>query len=152
MKQAQGLFFVLLVCSALISCNQTSRKVDQQAISAGEAAIKDVLISQEKAWNDGNLDEFMKGYWNSDSLQFVGSTITHGWQSTLDRYRATYPDRAAMGNLKFEFFRFSFITPQTCLVTGRYTLTRAQDQPTGLFTLLLKNISGKWVIVYDHTS
>ena len=152
MKPAPRLFFVLLACSALISCNLGSSKTDQVAISGDETGIRDVLAKQEKAWNDGNIEEFMKGYWNSDSLQFVGSKITRGWQSTLERYKATYPDRATMGSLKFEFYRFSFITPQSCLVTGRYTLTREQDQPTGLFTLLLKNISGKWVIVYDHTS
>jgi hypothetical protein len=116
MKQAQALFFVLLFCSVLVSCNQATRQTDQETISGDETAIRDVLTMQEKAWNDGNLEEFMTGYWNSDSLQFVGSTITRGWQSTLNRYRATYPDRAAMGNLKFEFFRFYFVTPQSCLV------------------------------------
>ena len=143
---------VVFAVSTLICCNPAAQETYQQALPGDEDGIREVLSAQEMAWNQGNLEEFMKGYWNSDSLQFVGATITHGWQSTLDRYKATYPDRAAMGNLKFEFFSFSFITPQSCLVTGRYTLTRAQDQPTGLFTLLIKNISGKWVIVYDHTS
>jgi len=148
-KVCGGCYALLAALLAFVSsCNQephTSRMTN-------EAAIRRVLSDQEKAWNEGNIDKFMTGYWQSDSLQFVGTEITRGWQATLERYRASYPDRAAMGMLRFEFYRFAFLTPESCLVTGRYTLRRDLDEPTGLFTLLLKKIEGQWVIVYDHTS
>jgi hypothetical protein len=145
MKVDRCLIFVSIVLVLVSSCAR-------EAQSTGEADIRIVLGNQEKAWNEGNIDEFMRGYWQSDSLHFVGTKITRGWQATLDRYKASYPDRAAMGALRFEFYRFAFLDPSSCLVTGRYTLTREGDQPTGLFTLLLKKLDGKWVIVYDHTS
>jgi hypothetical protein len=61
-------------------------------------AILNVLETQRQAWNRGDIDGYMQGYWRSDSLLFVGSTApTHGWQATLDRYKKHYPDKAAMG-------------------------------------------------------
>jgi uncharacterized protein (TIGR02246 family) len=117
-----------------------------------EKAIRDVLKAQEIAWNEGNIDAFMEGYWKSDSLMFVGSAVTQGWDATIAKYRKSYPDREAMGQLDFKFFEFRFIDDQSCLVTGKYHLKRIADEPTGMFTLLLKKIDGKWVVAYDHTS
>lgn len=117
-----------------------------------EQAIRDVLRLQTEAWNTGTLEEFMAGYWKSDSLLFVGSKVTHGWDSTLARYKRNYPDKAAQGTLRFEILKLNFISPDACLITGKFFLTRANDNPTGLFTLVFRKKEGKWVIVYDHTS
>ena len=35
---------------------------------------------------------------------------------------------------------------------GRWRLERAQDAPSGLFTLLFRRTSAGWRIVHDHTS
>ncbi|MEI9918329.1 MAG: nuclear transport factor 2 family protein [Bacteroidota bacterium] len=117
-----------------------------------EGAIRELLGKQQTAWNQGNVEEFMKGYWKSDSLMFIGSRITYGWDSTLARYHKAYPDRAAMGELTFTFYSFKFISDDACLVTGRFHLKRTVDEPTGMFTLLLRKKNGEWMIVYDHTS
>jgi ketosteroid isomerase-like protein len=119
---------------------------------ADENAIRNLLAAQETAWNQGNIEEFMEGYWKSDSLMFIGNPITYGWNPTLARYQKTYPDQEAMGILKFTFYEFKFISPDACLVTGKYHLKRTADEPSGMFTLLLRKIKGSWVIVYDHTS
>jgi hypothetical protein len=61
------------------------------------------LAQQTSAWNNGKLDDFMNGYWQSDSLMFIGkSGITYGWQKTLDNYKKVYPDTASMGKLNFD--------------------------------------------------
>ncbi len=117
-----------------------------------ETAIRKVLDLQVTAWNQGNLDEFMKGYWKSDSILFIGSKITSGWDSTLIRYKKGYPNLAAMGKLRFEILRMDFISVDSYLVTGKYFLARAKDNPSGIFTLLFRKKKGNWVIVYDHTS
>lgn len=117
-----------------------------------EKAIREVLMAQQNAWNEGNIDAFMESYWKSDSLMFIGSAITQGWNATIERYRKSYPDRETMGQLDFTFYDFKFIDDESCLVTGKYHLKRTADDPTGMFTLLLKKLDGKWVIIYDHTS
>ena len=65
-----------------------------------EQAIRNILAQQTIAWNQGNLDAFMKGYWKSDSLVFVGkSGLTYGYRQTLNNYKKNYPDTAHMGKL-----------------------------------------------------
>jgi hypothetical protein len=83
---------------------------------------------------------------------FVGSGIIQGWDGTIARYHKNYPDREAMGQLDFTFFEFRFIDEESCLVTGKYHLKRTADELTGMFTLLVKKIKGKWLVAYDHTS
>ena len=53
-----------------------------------EAEIRTLLQKQTEAWNRGDVEGFMEGYWKSDSLMFIGkSGITYGWQKTLDNYK-----------------------------------------------------------------
>lgn len=132
----------------LISC-ETKIKVAPSTNATEE--VRKVMAFQQEAWNEGNIEKFMEGYWKSDSMQFVGKTIRHGWQATLERYRQTYPDREAMGTLQFDIWQLSKLSEDTYLLTGQYTLIRTNDQPSGPFTVIFQLKNGKWVIVYDHT-
>src|SRR3982751_6210584 len=70
--------------------------------SKDETTVRDILQRQTVAWNNGNIEGFMQGYWQSDSLMFIGkSGITRGWTKTLNNYKKGYPDTAAMGKLDF---------------------------------------------------
>ena len=142
---------IVIVMLVLASCNSKSNQT-LSSNKAEEAAIQLVLDQQVDAWNEANIDEFMKGYYKSDSILFIGSRITSGWDSTLIRYKKGYPDKAAMGKLRFEILRMDFISSDSYLVTGKYFLTREKDNPSGIFTLLFKKKKENWVIVYDHTS
>jgi uncharacterized protein (TIGR02246 family) len=117
-----------------------------------ESEIRKVLTQQQAAWNEGDLEKFMEGYWKSDSLQFIGSSIRYGWQQTLDNYKKNYSTRELMGQLQFDIWQIVQVGPDAYLLTGKYTLFRESDQPTGPFTLIFRKKDNEWVIVYDHTS
>ena len=119
------------------------------------AAIKAMMVQQTNDWNAGNIDAFMQGYWQSDSLMFIGSRgITYGWNATLANYKKRYPDRATMGKLDFGFLKMTFFDKKkTCWLLGTWQLTRPEKGDVGgYFTLMLKKINGKWLIISDHTS
>lgn len=141
---------ITLAIFVLASCGTNSNR--PATAGADQAAIRSVLDKQVAAWNEANIDEFMKSYWKSDSILFIGSKVTSGWDSTLARYKKSYPDKAAMGQLRFEIMRMDYISSDSYLVTGKFFLTREKDNPHGIFTLLFKKKNGSWVIVYDHTS
>jgi ketosteroid isomerase-like protein len=136
----------------LVSCQQTGKKEASKHNPLDEKLIREVLDKQVMAWNETDIEGFMQGYWKSDSLLFIGSKITNGWDSTLARYKRSYPDKAAMGNLRFEIMRIDFISSDSYLVTGKYFLKREKDSPSGVFTLLFRKKNGLWVVVYDHTA
>jgi len=122
-------------------------------VAADEPAIRAVLAAQVSAWNRGDIDGFMQGYWHSDDLRFAsGGTITHGWQTTLERYRARYPDRQTMGTLAFAIADVRCLAPDAAVVFGRWELVRAKDRPWGLFTLVLRRFPEGWRVTADHTS
>jgi ketosteroid isomerase-like protein len=142
------LTYFMICISFLISCH-TNKNI---GTSQNEKAIRQVLEMQVNAWNNGDIDAFMEGYVKSDELRFIGSSgITKGWQSTLERYKKSYPNRDIMGQLSFSELVVRFTGPSTAIVYGRYSLKRANDTPTGLFTLNWQKIHGRWLIISDHT-
>lgn len=118
----------------------------------GEGDIRALLDRQAVAWNAGEVETFMSGYWKSSELTFSsGGHVTRGWESTLQSYRRRYPDQAAMGRLSFSELEVTLLSTHSALVLGRWHLDR--DEPVGgIFTLVLHQRAGKWEIIHDHTS
>ena len=116
-------------------------------------AVLSVLENQRQAWNKGDVEGFMQGYWKSDSLLFVGTSApVHGWQATLDRYKRTYASKALMGKLTFTILKVELLDADNAFMLGGWHLDREKDAPGGYFTLWFKRIDGEWKIVCDHTS
>ena len=95
----------------------------------------------------------MQGYSKDDSLRFAsGGSVSYGWQTTLDRYKKGYPDQTVMGKLTFSNIDINIISHDAALVFGKWELTRKNDTPHGLFSLLFRNTDEGWRIIHDHTS
>ncbi|GAB3547569.1 YybH family protein [Spirosoma fluminis] len=126
--------------------------LSQQATDRRDILL--ILKRQTEDWNAGRVDKFMNGYWQSDSLTFVGKVgITYGYQATLANYKKRYPDRASMGTLKFDILQLDFPASDVAYVIGRWHLTRPKvGDAGGHFTLLWRKINKRWVIVSDHSS
>ena len=122
------------------------RQADCQAIHA-------VLQAQQAAWNNGDVDAFLVGYWHSPELTFSGNSgVARGWDGVLARYKKNYPDRAAMGQLDFSELEFHFLGPDAALVLGRWHLKREKDDVGGVFSLVWQRFPEGWKIIHDHTS
>lgn len=121
-----------------------------------EKDIRKVLDAQAEAWNRGDLDGFMAGYWESDELRFAsGDTVTTGYKATKDRYAKRYKaDGKEMGKLTFSDVTVEVVTVDFAVVRGRWALKfdKSSDEPKGLYTLTLKRIGGEWRVTSDHTS
>ena len=118
-----------------------------------ESAIKKLLSDQAAAWNRGSIEDFMKGYWQNDSLMFIGqSGITYGYTNTLDKYKKNYNNAAKMGNLFFTLIKVKRLCPEYYFVTGKWFLKRSIGDVGGYYTLLFRKIKGQWFIITDHTS
>ena len=119
-----------------------------------EAAVRKVLDDQVAAWNKGDLERFMLGYWKSPSLTFFsGKEKTSGWDATLMRYRQRYQAKdVEMGILSFTDLDIQVLGPDSAFVRGKFHLARIKDAPTGRFTLIFKRLPEGWRIIHDHTS
>ena len=148
------IFAVSTVAMILANVDQRSlwaRPSDRR--DADRKAIQAVLNGQQAAWNRGDVEAFLAGYWHSAHLTFSGNSgMTRGWDGVLARYRKNYPDRAAMGELEFSDLEIRFLGPDGALVLGRWHLKREKDDVGGLFTLVWQRFPEGWRIIHDHTS
>jgi ketosteroid isomerase-like protein len=122
------------------------READREAITA-------VLTAQQAAWNRGDVDAFLVGYWHSPELTFSGSSgVSRGWDGVMARYKKNYPDRAAMGQLEFSGLEFHWLGRDAALVMGNWHLKRDKGDVGGVFSLVWQRFPEGWKIVHDHTS
>src|ERR1700735_1479722 len=152
MRYKPQLGLVLCVVTVLLSASSGARLGATQQPTA-EVQIRSVLDMQTAAWNRGDLDTFMTGYWKSEETEFVGASgISRGWQAVLDRYRRNYPDAKAMGRLTFSNLEVHVVGREYAVVIGEFKLEREKDQPSGVFTLNFRKFTEGWRIVADHTT
>ena len=115
--------------------------------------IRKVLDEQTAAWNRGDLEGFMQGYWKSEKMIFIsGKSVSRGWQAALDGYKRGYDTKEKMGTLSFSELEIDVLSKKSAVVIGRFTLVRKKDKPTGIFTLTFRKVKGDWRIIVDHTS
>jgi ketosteroid isomerase-like protein len=123
------------------------------AQTTDENAILDVLKKQTAAWNRGDLDAFMIGYWQNDSLLFIGkSGITYGYQKTLENYKKGYGDTARMGTFTSTILHMKKMAADSYFIIGKWHLKRSVGDASGHYSLVMRKIKGQWVIVADHSS
>ncbi|GMN10191.1 nuclear transport factor 2 family protein [Croceitalea sp. MTPC9] len=137
---------LLLFLSVATFAQKSSDADDKKAIIA-------VLTAQQDAWNNYDIEAFMEGYWKSDELKFYGAGgVIKGWQSTLERYKKSYPSKEHFGNLRFVLNDISKINDGAYSVMGEYHLTRKVGDTNGIFMLILKEIDGEWKVIADTSA
>lgn len=142
------LLYLFVLFFLLSACRLSEPPADQI-----KSEIRAVMTQQVQGWNTANLQKFMAGYHRSDSVRFVsGGSVTYGWQEMLDRYSRRYPDKAAMGTLKFSEIDIRVLAHDAAVVFGMWRLQRTDDAPWGYFTLLFRKTEEGWRVVHDHTS
>jgi hypothetical protein len=139
----KNLFLLLLLAVSVRALSQ----------SKAEREILGILDRQTAAWNRGDLEGFMKGYWENDSLMYIGKNgVTYGFHPTLANYRKNYGDTARMGRLRFDILHVKRLSSRYFHVVGRWSLRRSAGDVGGHYTLLFRRLNGRWVIVSDHSS
>lgn len=121
---------------------------------ADDAAVRKVLVDQVLAWNKGDLDGFMAGYWNDERMTYIsGGKYVRGWKALKERYRVAYQGEGKqMGQLAFAELDTEAVGPGAVLVRGKWEVTVGKDAVGGWFTLLFRKMPDGWKVTHDHTS
>jgi hypothetical protein len=77
MKHLAAFAFVIALATVAFSQSDSQKKKITSDIVA-------VMNTQAAAWNRGDIEGFMLGYWNSDKLVFVSSRVTRGCHGNAD--------------------------------------------------------------------
>ena len=141
--------------ACVVLCVATACTASQPSAGNDVAEVKAVWATQMAAWNRGDLEGFMEGYWKSPDVVFFGNgSETRGWQPTLDRYRASYQGQGKhMGTLDFPQLEFKSLGPGAVLARGRWRLKMPEGQEsTGMTSVTFQKLPEGWRIVHDHSS
>ncbi len=156
---ANILLFALLIAICVVFLFAVAQTFDRSPAAIDETAIKSVINNQAAAWNRGDLDGFMDGYWQDEKLTFTaGDEVEQGWEKTRNRYLEKYWNPGAKQKerpkLSFEKLEVENLGPNVALVRGRYKLVSQPggDEKTGRFTLVFRKFAEGWKITSDHTS
>lgn len=114
--------------------------------------IRAVIDAQVAAWNVGDIEGFMRGYWKSDDLVFTTpEDELRGWEALLERYQSRYETPEQMGRLTVDRMIVSRTGEDTADLSGSYRFDTAEGRRTGRFFMKMRRIDGEWIIVRDHT-
>lgn len=152
--KVSGLLAVFLLVVLWLGVAAGAVKRDSSpAPQDASAALRAVLITQQAAWNRGDIPAFLEGYWNSPELTFSGPNgIVRGYAGVLERYQKAYPDKLTMGELKFSSLEVRMLGQDSALMLGHWHLTRKIGDAGGVFTLVFERFPAGWRIIHDHTS
>ncbi len=116
-------------------------------------AIQKVMDEQIIAWNKGDVEGFMQGYWKSEELIFVsGDNVRRGWQTVTDNYKKSYNTREKMGVLSFTGLEITILGKDSAKVLGSWKVEHKPKDDQGKFTLIFRKFKEGWRIIHDHTS
>jgi ketosteroid isomerase-like protein len=117
---------------------------------ASDDIIRGVLSANAAAWNEGNLEAFMGGYADSDELTLIkDAAVTTGRRDVRKAFEQEIAANEGMGRLAFDDVEVSMTSPEIATVVGRYTLAHGVTISTGVMTLVMKQIDGRWRIMQD---
>jgi beta-aspartyl-peptidase (threonine type) len=121
---------------------------------AMKANVGNTLDAQQMAWNNGDLDGFMLGYWNDPELAFYSdNTIEKGYEPLKQRYFKKYKaEGKEMGKLTFSEVDVQPKSESFAVVRGHWKVEKSKETAEGLFTLWVEKKPEGWRIVHDHTS
>jgi len=157
-EKPSGLRVALMPAAAMVLflgfVSVSGKEAVKDDSATARKAVQAILDGQAAAWNKGDLEGFMTGYWKSPDLMFFsGKDRTRGWQATIERYRKKYQmGGAKMGKLTFSDVEIEMVGPASAWVRGSWQVVRDKETLSGLFTLIFKKMPEGWRIVHDHTS
>jgi ketosteroid isomerase-like protein len=137
-----------------VACAQKDGE-QMRVLPQAELDVVKVLLAQERAWNEGNLEAFTSSYKNSPDTLFIGNLVTRGFEGMVATYKKNYPDRATMGRLTFSELEPHLLDERFATLTGHFALERDKKHGGnvgGVFSLVLEKTPQGWKIILDHTT
>jgi len=154
-----SIYFLLFFHSALFAqqnklqtnAEKGPQKEGRDVVFEKKKMLISILEKQEADWNSGNLNAFLSAYWHSDTLVTVNVRGVQYGMDGLERYmKRNFPDSSSMGRLDYDVIHISLIGENDALLTGKWLRKNDKKFRGGYFSILLRRIHNRWIIISEH--
>ena len=144
--------FVLLLCTVPLAAQQKDQlfTATRQQLDATK-----VLLAQETAWNQGDLDGYLSHYKDAPDTQAILGSAARGLDTIRNAFRQNFPNRDSMGRLENSEVEVRALGENFILATGRYHLSRSRKgggDATGTFTEILEKTAAGWQVIFSENT
>ena len=118
-----------------------------------ENTIRARFVAGIEAWNSGDINAYLAGYWPSEKTRWVsGATIIRGSDNIASAYRARFATPETMGTLQLVALEIDLLTSSDALIFGKLIHSLDTNARDVFFTVHMRQIDNDWLIVSDHAS
>ena len=156
LKHLRIIALLALTLPALLAPLTKAQEPDQLFTATRlQLDVTKVLLAQESAWNNGDLDAYLSHYKDAPDTQAILGTPTRGLANIRLAFRANFPNRDVMGTLQQDSVEVRALGDNFALATGNYHLTRprkAGGDTSGGFTEILEKTPTGWQVIFSETT
>ena len=156
LKLFRPLATIALTLPTLLAPSLKAQQPDQLYTATRlQLDVTKVLLAQEAAWNNGDLDAYVSHYKDAPDTQAILGSPVRGLANIRLAFRANFPSRDVMGTLAQDSVEVRALGDDFALATGKYHLTRshkAGGDASGSFTEILEKTPTGWQIIFSETT
>ncbi len=147
---------LVLSCSPLLCPMLVAQAPDQlYTASRIQLDVTKVVIAQEKAWNNGDLDVYLSHFKDARDTEAVLNGPVRGLSNIRSAYHIAFAGKEAMGHLDQTEVQVRELGPAFALATGHYHLQRTKKNggdAEGTFTEIFEKTAVGWELIFSETS
>lgn len=144
----------LLACPCVVPvCAQQHDQL--YTASREQLDVTKVVLAQQHAWNDGNLDEYLKYFKDAPDTTVMLNAPVHGLEAIRNSFRTNFPNKATMGTLEQTEVEVRELGENFALATGRYHLNRGKKEGgpvDGTFSEIMEKTPAGWRIIFSENT
>lgn len=138
-------------CARIATTSAPGSAADAATI---RAQISATLAHGARAWNGGNLDDFVSDYDPGPGTSYIGGRgMVHGVAAIRAAYAPRFAPGAQRDSLHFESLEVDVLAPDVVNAVAYYVLMRGDSVTArGPTSLVMRRTDGRWRIIHDHSS
>ncbi len=142
-----------LFCCTTFALSQTQGQL--YTATREQLDVTKVVIAQENAWNKGDLDGYLAQFKDAGDTEAILNGPVRGLPAIRAAYRASFPNRDAMGTLEQSSVEVRELGPNFALALGRYRLSRNRKNggdAEGNFTEVFEKTDQGWKLIFTENT
>lgn len=144
------------LCAALFVLPAVSQNGDQMFTATRQQLdVVKVILAQQAAWNNGDLDAYLSHYKDAPDTQAVLANLVRGMDAIRGAFKQNFPNKDSMGTIEDTDIEVKALGDNYALATGKYHLNRQKKSGgavEGSFMEIFEKTTNGWQIIFSQST